>query len=48
VVIRQVGRRVNAEQSGVGLSLDTVVADTLGISNRIVKELYKEDGREQD
>ena len=47
-VIQQVGRRVNAEQPGIGLSLDTVVADALGISNRIVKELYKEDGRDQD
>lgn len=47
-VVRQVGRRVNAEQPGVGLSLDTVVADALGISNRIVKELYKEDGHDQD
>ena len=47
-VIRQVGRRVNAEQPGIGLSLDTVVADALGISNRIVKELYEEDGRDQD
>jgi adenine-specific DNA-methyltransferase len=47
-VIRRVGRRVNEEQPGIGLSLDTAVADALGISNRIVRELYEEDGRHQD
>ncbi|MDP3722664.1 MAG: Eco57I restriction-modification methylase domain-containing protein [Candidatus Omnitrophota bacterium] len=45
-VIRQVGRRVNAEQPRIGLSLDTVVANALGISNRIVRELHEEDGRD--
>lgn len=47
-VIRRVGRRVNAEQPGIGLPLDTAVADALGINNRIVRDLYEGDGHNQD
>ena len=47
-VIRQVGKCVSAEQPGIGLSLDTAVAGVLGISNRIVRQLYEADGRNKD